>query len=82
NLAYVFYTSCSTVMPKGGAVSHRPLSAHIVATGDRYEMSPEDCELRFMSFAFDGSHEGCIHPLINGPRVLLREDSLFLPVRT
>ncbi|EPY8535677.1 AMP-binding protein, partial [Pseudomonas aeruginosa] len=66
NLAYVIYTSGSTGMPKGVAVPHGPLIAHIVATGERYEMTPEDCELHFMSFAFDGSHEGWMHPLING----------------
>ncbi|MCO6786706.1 hypothetical protein IGA82_30520, partial [Pseudomonas aeruginosa] len=58
------------------------LIAHIVATGERYEMTPEDCELHFMSFAFDGSHEGWMHPLINGARVLIRDDSLWLPERT
>ncbi|HHN0492915.1 TPA: AMP-binding protein, partial [Pseudomonas aeruginosa] len=61
---------------------HGPLIAHIVATGERYEMTPEDCELHFMSFAFDGSHEGWMHPLINGARVLIRDDSLWLPERT
>ncbi|WP_413467010.1 hypothetical protein, partial [Pseudomonas aeruginosa] len=25
-----------------------------------------------MSFAFDGAHEGWMHPLINGARVLVR----------
>ncbi|WP_456017385.1 non-ribosomal peptide synthase/polyketide synthase, partial [Pseudomonas fluorescens] len=58
NLAYVIYTSGSTGMPKGVAVSHGPLVAHIIATGERYETGPADCELHFMSFAFDGSHEG------------------------
>ena len=82
NLAYVIYTSGSTGMPKGVAVSHGPLIAHIVATGERYEMTPDDCELHFMSFAFDGSHEGWMHPLINGARVLIRDDSLWLPERT
>ncbi|HHM5725388.1 TPA: amino acid adenylation domain-containing protein, partial [Pseudomonas aeruginosa] len=82
NLAYVIYTSGSTGMPKGVAVPHGPLIAHIVATGERYEMTPEDCELHFMSFAFDGSHEGWMHPLINGARVLIRDDSLWLPERT
>ncbi|MFP3373341.1 AMP-binding protein, partial [Pseudomonas sp. SIMBA_068] len=66
NLAYVIYTSGSTGLPKGVAVSHGPLVAHIIATGERYETGPTDCELHFMSFAFDGSHEGWMHPLING----------------
>ena len=35
-----------------------------------------------MSFAFDGSHEGWMHPLINGARVLIRDDSLWLPEQT
>ncbi|MBG6503788.1 non-ribosomal peptide synthase/polyketide synthase [Pseudomonas aeruginosa] len=82
NLAYVIYTSGSTGMPKGVAVSHGPLAAHIVATGERYEMTPADCELHFMAFAFDGSHEGWMHPLINGARVLIRDDSLWLPEQT
>src|SRR5471032_1953726 len=47
NLAYVIYTSGSTGMPKGVAVSHGPLVAHIIATGERYETSPADCELHF-----------------------------------
>ena len=82
NLAYVIYTSGSTGLPKGVAVSHGPLVAHIIATGERYETSPADCELHFMSFAFDGSHEGWMHPLINGASVLIRDDSLWLPEYT
>ncbi|WP_346656797.1 non-ribosomal peptide synthase/polyketide synthase [Pseudomonas sp. SWRI18] len=82
NLAYVIYTSGSTGMPKGVAVSHGPLVAHIIATGERYETSPADCELHFMSFAFDGAHEGWMHPLINGASVLIRDDSLWLPEYT
>ncbi|ELQ05965.1 peptide synthase, partial [Pseudomonas fluorescens BRIP34879] len=72
----------STGMPKGVAVAHGPLVAHIIATGERYETGPADCELHFMSFAFDGSHEGWMHPLINGASVLIRDDSLWLPEYT
>uniref|UniRef100_UPI003F5D7809 amino acid adenylation domain-containing protein n=1 Tax=Pseudomonas sp. LRF_L74 TaxID=3369422 RepID=UPI003F5D7809 len=82
NLAYVIYTSGSTGKPKGVAVSHGPLVAHVQALGELYETSPDDCELHFMSFAFDGSHEGWMHPLINGARVLVRDDSLWLPEHT
>ncbi|WP_459478555.1 amino acid adenylation domain-containing protein, partial [Pseudomonas sp. No.117] len=82
NLAYVIYTSGSTGQPKGVAVAHGPLAAHIRATGERYETCAEDCELHFMSFAFDGAHEGWMHPLINGARVLIRDDDLWLPEET
>ncbi|MCP1646315.1 amino acid adenylation domain-containing protein/non-ribosomal peptide synthase protein (TIGR01720 family) [Pseudomonas citronellolis] len=79
NLAYVIYTSGSTGLPKGVAVEHGPLAAHILANGERYEMTPDDCEMHFMSFAFDGAHEGWMHPLVYGARVLVREDELWLP---
>src|SRR5450830_1390886 len=82
NIAYVIYTAGSTGLPKGVAVAHGPLVAHIIATGERYETTPADCELHFMSFAFDGSHEGWMHPLINGASVLIRDDSLWLPEYT
>ncbi|WP_226507527.1 non-ribosomal peptide synthetase, partial [Pseudomonas sp. MWU16-30317] len=82
NLAYVIYTSGSTGLPKGVAVEHGPLAMHIQATGERYETSPADCELHFMSFAFDGAHEGWMHPLINGARVLVRDDRIWLPDET
>ncbi|WP_437884665.1 amino acid adenylation domain-containing protein, partial [Pseudomonas sp. LRF_L74] len=82
NLAYVIYTSGSTGLPKGVAVSHGPLAAHIIATGERYETCASDCELHFMSFAFDGAHEGWMHPLINGARILVRDDSLWTPEQT
>lgn len=60
NLAYVIYTSGSTGMPKGVAVAHGPLASHILANGERYETGPQDCELHFMSFAFDAPmRPGC-----------------------
>ncbi|WP_152035098.1 AMP-binding protein, partial [Pseudomonas ovata] len=82
NLAYVIYTSGSTGQPKGVAVAHGPLVSHIRATAERYETCASDCELHFMSFAFDGAHEGWMHPLINGARVLVRDDNLWLPEQT
>ncbi|TBV02400.1 non-ribosomal peptide synthase/polyketide synthase, partial [Stutzerimonas kirkiae] len=82
NLAYVIYTSGSTGQPKGVAVSHGPLVAHIQAIADLYETGPADCELHFMSFAFDGSHEGWMPALAKGARVLIRDDSLWLPEYT
>ncbi len=82
NLAYVIYTSGSTGMPKGVAVAHGPLAMHCLAIGECYEMTPADCELHFMSFAFDGAHEGWMHPLMHGARLLIRDDELWTPAQT
>jgi amino acid adenylation domain-containing protein/non-ribosomal peptide synthase protein (TIGR01720 family) len=82
SLAYVIYTSGSTGLPKGVAVPFGALSMHIQAAGARYQTSPADCMLHFMSFAFDGSHEGWMHPLINGGRVLVRDDEIWSPEHT
>jgi amino acid adenylation domain-containing protein len=82
NLAYVIYTSGSTGQPKGVAVAHGPLSMHIEAIGQRYEMTPDDCELHFMSFAFDGAHERWLTALTHGARLLLRDDVLWTPEQT
>ncbi|MBI8248139.1 non-ribosomal peptide synthase/polyketide synthase [Pseudomonas aeruginosa] len=82
NLAYVIYTSGSTGLPKGVAVSHGPLAMHIDAVGERYEMSPADRELHFMSFAFDGAHERWLTALGHGGSLLLRDDALWTPEQT
>ncbi|MFJ2710350.1 non-ribosomal peptide synthase/polyketide synthase [Pseudomonas sp. NPDC087346] len=82
NLAYVIYTSGSTGQPKGVCVAHGPLAMHCQAIGKRYEMTPDDCELHFMSFAFDGAHERWLTPLTHGSRLLLRDDSLWSPEQT
>ncbi|MDG9931269.1 MULTISPECIES: amino acid adenylation domain-containing protein, partial [unclassified Pseudomonas] len=82
NLAYVIYTSGSTGQPKGVAVAHGPLAMHCLAIGERYEMSPGDCELQFMSLAFDGAHERWLTTLIHGARLLLRGDELWTPEQT
>jgi amino acid adenylation domain-containing protein len=82
NLAYVIYTSGSTGKPKGVAVAHGPLVMHCLAIGERYEMSEHDCELHFMSFAFDGAHERWLTALSHGARLLIRDGGLWTPEQT
>ncbi|QJI45129.1 non-ribosomal peptide synthase/polyketide synthase [Pseudomonas sp. ADAK2] len=82
NLAYVIYTSGSTGQPKGVGVAHGPLAMHCQAIGQRYEMSEADCELHFMSFAFDGAHERWLTTLTHGGRLLIRDDSLWTAEQT
>ncbi|MDD2050653.1 amino acid adenylation domain-containing protein [Pseudomonas putida] len=82
NLAYVIYTSGSTGQPKGVAVAHGPLLMHCLAIGERYEMTAQDCELHFMSFAFDGAHERWLTSLSHGASLLIRDASLWTPEQT
>ncbi|NWD26683.1 amino acid adenylation domain-containing protein, partial [Pseudomonas yamanorum] len=81
-LAYVIYTSGSTGQPKGVCVAHGPLAMHCEAIGLRYAMTEDDCELHFMSFAFDGAHERWLTALTHGSRLLVRDDSLWTPEQT
>ncbi|MCI8212140.1 non-ribosomal peptide synthetase, partial [Pseudomonas sp. S25] len=82
HLAYVIYTSGSTGQPKGVAVAHGPMAMHCRAIGERYEMTPADCELHFMSFAFDGAHERWLTALTHGGRLLIRDPELWTPEQT
>ncbi|WP_338746654.1 non-ribosomal peptide synthase/polyketide synthase [Pseudomonas putida] len=82
NLAYLIYTSGSTGLPKGVAVAHGPLAMHCRTIGVRYEMTPADRELHFMSFAFDGAHERWLTALTHGASLVLRDDSLWTPEQT
>nr|WP_231670471.1 non-ribosomal peptide synthase/polyketide synthase [Pseudomonas quasicaspiana] len=82
HLAYVIYTSGSTGQPKGVAVAHGPMAMHCRAIGERYEMTADDCELHFMSFAFDGAHERWLTALTHGGRLLIRDAELWTPEQT
>jgi amino acid adenylation domain-containing protein/non-ribosomal peptide synthase protein (TIGR01720 family) len=82
SLAYLIYTSGSTGQPKAVAVAHGPLAMHCQAIGERYAMTPEDRELHFMSFAFDGAHERWLTPLLFGGSLLIRDDELWTPEQT
>ncbi|MGV6477762.1 amino acid adenylation domain-containing protein, partial [Azotobacter vinelandii] len=82
NLAYVIYTSGSTGQPKGVGVSHGPLGMHCLAIGEIYAIGAQDCELQFMSFAFDGAHERSLTLLMHGGHLLLRDNTLWTPEQT
>ncbi|KAB0494812.1 amino acid adenylation domain-containing protein [Pseudomonas vancouverensis] len=81
-LAYLIYTSGSTGKPKSVAVAHGPLSMHVQAIAELYDMDPENRELHFMSFAFDGAHERWITALISGSTLVIRDNSLWTAEQT
>lgn len=56
-LAYLIYTSGTTGNPKGVAVEHGPLAAHIPAIAERYAMKADDRFLQAASLNFDLSWE-------------------------
>ncbi|PTR20184.1 amino acid adenylation domain-containing protein [Pseudomonas sp. GV085] len=81
-LAYLIYTSGSTGKPKSVAVAHGPLSMHVQAIAKLYEMDPDNRELHFMSFAFDGAHERWITALISGSTLVIRDNTLWTVEQT
>jgi amino acid adenylation domain-containing protein len=81
-LAYLIYTSGSTGKPKSVAVAHGPLSMHVQAIAELYEMDPGNRELHFMSFAFDGAHERWITALISGSTLVVRDNTLWTAEQT
>jgi len=81
-LAYLIYTSGSTGKPKSVAVAHGPLSMHVQAIAELYEMDPDNRELHFMSFAFDGAHERWITALISGSTLVIRDNTLWTAEQT
>ncbi|MBO0852865.1 MAG: amino acid adenylation domain-containing protein [Nocardia sp.] len=55
NLAYVVFTSGSTGIPKGVAVSHAAIAEHLDGFGSQWDMTADDRLLQSASVGFDAS---------------------------
>ncbi len=74
-LAYVIYTSGSTGEPKGVAVSHGSLSAHIQDFVDHYRIDETDCQLFSSTINFDVWLHELLPALTRGGRVMMRGEA-------
>src|SRR5947208_1593565 len=70
SLAYVMYTSGSTGVPKGVAVTHRNV-VRLVRGADYAAMDAEQTWLQFAPVSFDAATLEIWAPLLNGGRLAL-----------
>ncbi|MBX6388106.1 MAG: amino acid adenylation domain-containing protein [Frankia sp.] len=71
NVAYVIYTSGSTGAPKGVAVTHAAICAHLSWLAGEYEVGPDDALLQVASPSFDVSVGELFGPLCVGARLVI-----------
>jgi amino acid adenylation domain-containing protein len=70
-LAYVLFTSGSSGGPKGVAVEHHALAAHLTAVGRIFGLQPTDRVFQFASLSFDASIQEILAPLTHGATVIV-----------
>jgi amino acid adenylation domain-containing protein len=77
SLAYAIYTSGSTGIPKGVAVPHAALAAHLATVRDLFQLGPDDGVLQFSSWSFDAAIEQLFGALSAGATAVLRGPGLW-----
>lgn len=70
-VAYIFFTSGSTGVPKGVAIEHRAVAAHLDGVRTVYKLRSDDNVLQFASATFDASLEQVLVSLAAGACLIL-----------
>ncbi|WP_167521669.1 non-ribosomal peptide synthetase [Microbispora triticiradicis] len=79
NLAYVVYTSGSSGVPKGVAVSHTGIETLVREQSVRFGVGPDDRVLQFASLSFDASVSEIWVTLLAGATLVCSDGERILP---
>ncbi len=71
NTAYIFYTSGTTGMPKGIAISHKSFAYYVLAAIDQFGMTAQDRTVTIAKFSFSISLFDLMTSVISGGELII-----------
>jgi amino acid adenylation domain-containing protein len=76
-IAWIYFTSGSTGVPKGVAVAHRAARNHSLLAEFVSDIRPEDRVLQFASPSFDAYIEEVVYAWTHGAALVIRDDAMM-----